>query len=550
MNSNVSAAAARQGGKVADAGQFPVEHYLRLLLHRKWLILSVWVVVALGTFIVARRLQDVFMSETVILVDPQKVPESYVKSTVTGDIRNRLSTLSQQILSATRLQKVIDSLNLYPEERKSGMAREDVITKMRSDISVHVVSDFGASLDLQAFKITYTGKDARLVAQVTNQLASLFIEANMNARELQATGTTEFLSSQLMETRKTLDEQESKLRDFKLKHVGEMPAQESADLQLLAQAQSQLTMESDAAGRAEQQKSYIQSMMAQSAPVLDVDDNDQNPSKSAEKSARTDTGLVAAKARLAALKSRYTETHPDVQKLSHLIADAEAKDASAAAAVAAANPPASAPAEAPVKRAPRPPANPVNPVLLTQVKALDAEIAKHREEQKRLSQLVSTYRAHLDAIPIREQEITQLERDYQISKNHYSQLLEQQLSAQTATQLEIRQKGEKFEVLDLAQPAERPFKPNRVLINAAGAVGGLFLGLVLAAGKEFLGMTIITHQDIAAVAHFPVLGEIPMIQTRIDRRLRMKRIIVATSALMIVALACGAVLFYHYRIQA
>src|SRR5579872_2101747 len=129
LNSNVSAAAARQGGKVADAGQFPVEHYLRLLLHRKWLILSVWVVVALGTFIVARRLQDVFMSETVILVDPQKVPESYVKSTVTGDIRNRLSTLSQQILSATRLQKIIDTLNLYPEERKQ-LAREDVIALM------------------------------------------------------------------------------------------------------------------------------------------------------------------------------------------------------------------------------------------------------------------------------------------------------------------------------------------------------------------------------------------------------------------------------------
>ena len=95
------------------------EHYLRILVHRKWWVISVFLVVSAATAGYSYRLPDLYTSETLILVDPQKVPESYVKSTVTGDVRNRLGTLSQQILSTTRLQKIIDSLNLYRQERKT-----------------------------------------------------------------------------------------------------------------------------------------------------------------------------------------------------------------------------------------------------------------------------------------------------------------------------------------------------------------------------------------------------------------------------------------------
>src|ERR1700732_5339582 len=256
-----------EGRRSASSGldQLSPEHYLRLIYHRKFLISGVFVVVSLATEIISHRMADIYMSETLILVDPQKVPESYVKSTVTGDVRNRLGTLSQQILSATRLGKIIDGLNLYPTDRKT-MARGDVTTRMRKDIGVRVVSDFGSSQDLQAFRISYSGNDPRLVAQVTNQLASLFIEENLKAREQQASGTAEFLQNQMQETRKALEIQEIKLRDFRLKHIGEMPEQQSADLQILGQLQSQLQLEGEALARAEQQKSYLQSMMLQSAP--------------------------------------------------------------------------------------------------------------------------------------------------------------------------------------------------------------------------------------------------------------------------------------------
>ena len=109
------------------------EHYLRLIMHRKWLVLGTFALVSAATAIVSYRLPNVYTSSTLILVDPQKVPESYVKATVTGDLRNRLETLHHQILSAARLQKIIDSLNLYPVQSNT-LAREDVIAMMLKDV--------------------------------------------------------------------------------------------------------------------------------------------------------------------------------------------------------------------------------------------------------------------------------------------------------------------------------------------------------------------------------------------------------------------------------
>jgi len=545
----------------ADQGQLSPEHYLRLILHRKWIIIATFLLVSGATVVITYRMPNVYTSETLILVDPQRVPEAYIKSTVSGDIRNRLGTLSQQILSATRLQKIIDSFNLYPSQRKT-LAREDVISRMRADIGVNVVSDFGGNQDLQAFRISYSGTQPQLVAQVANQLASLFIEENLKAREQQATGTTEFLASQLQETRKTLEDQESKLKNFKLQHVGELPEQQSADLQILGQLQAQLQTENDSLARAQQQKSYLRSLTAQPTPgVVDLDALKPPPvipvaSNTANQSAPASVSpLDASKARLAALLERgYTDKHPDIQKLRRQIREQEARQAKEAAAEPPVPPPQVPAAQVvpatPLVRTPPPePVSTPNPVLVSQLQAVDDEIAKHTQEQQRLTKMVATYQTKLEAIPVREQQMTELVRDYEISKTHYSQLLEKQLSAETATQLEVRQKGEKFTVLDPAQPAERPSKPNRRLLNAGGCLSGLGLGLLLALATEFLGLSITAPEQITEATGLPVFEVIPIILTNADRRLRRRRLILAAvSGMVLAAAASYAFVLYRYRV--
>ena len=537
-----------------EMGQVSPEHYLRLIMHRKWLVLGTFVLVSAATCIVTFRLPNVYMSSTLIMVDPQKVPESYVKSTITGDLRNRLGTLQQQILSATRLQKVIDSLNLYPEERKT-MAREDVIALMRKDVSVSIVSNYGGSQDLEAFRIDYSGADAQLVARVANELANQFIDENLKAREQQSAGTSEFLQNQLQESKKVLEAQEAQLKDFKLKHLGEMPEQQSANLQILGQLQFQLQMEGEALARAEQQRSTIQLSMPQAAPVVDLDETESGYSLNGVgvKAPPKDSPLIISlRARLTELRKRFTDEHPEVRKLKRQIAGEEAKQAvvkvepaEVAAPAALGEPRPDAP---PARRAPIRPPSYTNPVLQTQLRAVEAEIPKHQAELQRLNKAIAAYQAKLEAIPVREQEITALVRDYEISKAHYSQLLDKGLSAETATQLEIRQKGEKFSVLDSAQPAGRPSKPNRGLINAAGSLVGLGLGFLLAVVTDFRGVSITAPQQITEAFGLPVLEVIPVIQTFADRRTRKKRLVWATvSCLVATVVVSGAILVYRYR---
>jgi polysaccharide chain length determinant protein (PEP-CTERM system associated) len=540
------------------------EHLLRLIIYRKWLVLGITVLVFAATATLASFLPNIYTSATVILVDPQKVPESYVRPTVTGDVRNRLSTLSQQILSETRLQKIIDELHLYSNERKE-LAREEVVALMRSDISVTIVGELGGGQDLQAFRVKYSGRDPRLVAQVTNELAGLFIEENLKAREQQATGTAEFLENQLQETRKALEEQEAKLRDFKLKHIGEMPEQQNATLQILGQLQSQLQLESEALSRAEQQRSLLQTMASQSAPVVDLDEDDGRPSldqnglrpKVPTKKA---SAAPSAKSRLMALlASGLTDKHPDVRKARMDVAEEEAKQAADQEQAATSQKPDdrskrvdsggdSSTAGAAAKRIPQPVIS-ANPVIESQMKTLDDEIAKHVAEQQRLKGLVAGYQAKLESVPVREQEMTELVRDYEISKGHYAQLLEKQLSARTATQLEIRQKGERFSVLDPAQPSEKPSRPNRLFLDLGGIFGGLFLGIVLALGSELFGATIITApEQITETLNIPVLEVIPVIRT-VAEQARRKYLMVLTGVSGVVGtlLGCGFLVYYYRR---
>jgi succinoglycan biosynthesis transport protein ExoP len=290
-----------------------------------------------------------------------------------------------------------------------------------------------------------------------------------------------------------------------------------------------------------------------------MDDGDQSPTVAAAAPGGTRgaappvSKLAALQASLAALQKRYGDGHPEIRKLKQEIADEEAGQKAVPTSPAPAVPAeivATATAEpAPAPRTKRavPPPQYVNPILQSQLKVVDDEVAKHKVEQQRLNKLAAGYQAKLEAIPVREQQIANVVRDYEISKAHYSQLLDKQLSAETATQLEIRQKGEKFSILDPAQPAERPSSPNRPLINAGGAIGGLGLGLFLALVTEFMGMSITTPEQVAEATGSLVLEVIPVIRTYVDRRARKRRLLLAGASFVITILVSGAVLFYHYR---
>jgi uncharacterized protein involved in exopolysaccharide biosynthesis len=254
------------------------------------------------------------------------------------------------------------------------------------------------------------------------------------------------------------------------------------------------------------------------------------------------------KARLAVLLTKYTDKHPEVQKLRAQIADKEAKEVHPAVVAAPVESASAAPTQTePRERRKRPVVlNSSNPVLVTQLKAAETEIVKHKQEQERLNKMLAGYRVKLDAIPLREQQIADLVRDYEMTKAHYAQFLDKQLSAQTATQLEIRQKGEQFSVLDPAQPAQRPTSPKRKLIDAAGAIAGLVLGVLIAIVPETFGASITSVDQVPIQNGNKILEIIPFILTNaaIVQRKR-RRILLAAASGVAAMVGCFAFVMYQ-----
>src|SRR5579859_1396304 len=273
-----------------------VRHY------RRWIFLGT-VMFSLAGFTFVLLLPDRYKATTTILVDPQKVSEKYVSPTVSSDPGQRLTTITQQVLSTTRLQQIIDDMHLYPE-LQGKMSREELIELMRKDINITVKQ--GSSSGLSAFTIEYEGHQREQVAQVANQLAASFIEWNVKNREQQAKDTTEFLDSQLKEAKQNLEQQEARLSAFKMRHLGEMPEQQAANMQALTQLQTQFQANADALNRLEVERTLLSRGL-------------ENPNSGEVKTAAVLTERAKLegerrrlRAQLQDLQNRYTSAHPEV----------------------------------------------------------------------------------------------------------------------------------------------------------------------------------------------------------------------------------------------
>ena len=191
--------------------------YWRLAVKYKWYILVSSLALALVFTVIIARFPNVYEATTTILVDPQQIPEKYVSPAVNSDPSSRLNTLTQQVLSSTRLQEIIDKLNLYPDHRRS-ISPKALIEEMRHDITIQVKVKQGPVPELSTFTVTYQGKKPMLTAEVANELANSFIQWNINSREQQVAGTKDFLSSKLDAAR-----QKQQAERFTVLDVAEVP---------------------------------------------------------------------------------------------------------------------------------------------------------------------------------------------------------------------------------------------------------------------------------------------------------------------------------------
>lgn len=497
-----------------------------------------WVVVWAVSWVLPPRYQ----SSTLILVEQPTMPKDYVTPNVTDDLQARMQSITQQILSRTRLLHIIEQYNLYVLAH-SDRSADDKVEMMRKDIDIELVRD-ERSNQITAFNVYYTSRDPHIAQQVTGELTNLFINENLEVRQQQSEDTTKFLETQLEDARENLASQEEKIRLFKAQHVGEMPGQLASNLQILSGLQSQLQNEQDALNSAKQQHVYLQTLVDQYRSL-------QAPSKSGDGNTvglpALDQELEKLKAQLADLSSRYTDRHPDVRKLKEQIAETEKQREQMIASLEA-RPTANSSDQS--NTLPAEDGDPTQAAMLLQVQSQlrsnEVEITNREHSVVALKAKIDDYQARLNQEPIREQQLADLTRGYDQSKANYDDLLKKKNESAMATSMELLQQGERFRIIDPPSFPQKPTFPNRLKFCGMGLALGLALGLVVAGAFEMFDPSLHDEKELKKLLPAAIIAEIPPIMNLSDEQAAARRILLgwATAAIVIATILAGSAFSY------
>ena len=442
-----------------------LDEYLEILRRRMWYIIIPFVLVMSGASIYAIIAPREYKASTLVLVSPQSVPEDLVHATVTSKVEERLQSIAQEVMSRTRLETIITEFRLYEKARKH-LSKEEVVELMRKNIKVELPTKKD---EKGSFAISFISNDPNTAMAVANRLSSLFIEENLKIREKQASGTTEFLTNELAAAKAKLDQMETSVTQYKRRFMGGLPEQRDTNLKILEQMQMQNQRISESLRAAQDRKLFIQKQLSDmempaSMPAATGSGKDNQylnkPSlnqKDASSVLATDSGGTyetkkdKLKRELEDLRTKYTDNHPDVIAINKKIAKLEKnKDTY----------------DNDIKGDPR------YKELKNQLMATSLEIKRLENENASISAQVNKYLGRIEQTPAREQDMAGLLREYESTKTAYETLLKKSQGAQQAENLEKRQKGEQFRVIDPARVPETPFTPDVPKILLIGLFAG------------------------------------------------------------------------------
>jgi polysaccharide chain length determinant protein (PEP-CTERM system associated) len=503
------------------------EVVLEIVWRHKWLVVIPFVAIVSGVAFYASSLPNLYRSETLIMVVPQRIPDIYVRSAVTSRIEERLRSISEQTLTRTRLEQVILEFDLYPEQR-SRLPMEQVVEIMRQQITPEPIRG-------DMFRIAFAARDAEVAARVVTRLADMYIEENQRDRTVIAEDTNEFLESQMLDAKDRLVAHEKKLEAYRLRHAGELPSQFQANLQMIQASRVQLEALTESLNRDRDRRTTLNASLAEA----ERSDSAADRAAVLTSSAADGDPLETARRELRDLERRLTDQHPDLVVKRRQVEELE-RQAGVRAATSAQNVDAGVTqASERQERIRR---------IKTEIASLDEQIRSQEEEETRLNTVIADYRRRVEAVPVRETEMTELMRDYETLQQTYKGLLSAKESSSIAANLERRQIGEQFKILDPARPAERPFSPNRVRLNLMGALAGLVFGLGLVGLLEYRDTTFRTEADVLQVLSVPVLAVIPFMESPREQRSRRLRIALTGAAVVALIAVTAAVMLTRYDV--
>lgn len=505
-------------------------YYLTLISRRRWFIIVPFCLAMMVGMVVAVKLPKMYEATTLILVQPQRVPEKVVSPVIDSDIGNRISTLSAQIMSRSNLERVIAQYNLFSGPGYENMLMEDQLASLRKRIKVEMGRTSRARRDSDSFSIIFRDVDPQTTMRVANGLATFFIDENIKSRQGTAVGTSEFLEAELESARKRLEEQEQLLKKFREKNMGELPEQLDTNLRVLDSLKAQLSQKENSLRSARVSLAALESEMSIRQGAIAAMRPPPAPAPGGREN-EDQMSLDQLKDKLSGLRAAYTDQHPDVVRLKARI-DRLEKEPGATRPTVDREPEGS---EAPGQYASAQlsaEAVRQKTVLLGGIRALEIEITRISQEMRDIQRRIET-------APRREQELLTIKRDYDNIKESYNSLSNRKLEADIAVNMEKKQKGEQFQIIDTARLPQKPVSPDMPNLFLIAVLAGLGLGGGLVFLLESMDTSVRRLDKLEEEIGLPVLAMVPRIFNARDRK-RHRMVFAATTASIVVAFALAA----------
>lgn len=473
------------------------EQILRLVIRKRWFLLIPFCLSLLAGIVYTIKVPRIYTAETLILVEPQRVPDDYVRAVVAGDVESRVSTIQQQILSRTNLSRIIQDFKLFDTPDSDKLYLEEKIASLRKRISVEVTRS-GRRADADSFTISFNDANPETAMKVTNAIATSFIDENLKVREEQAVGTSNFLAGELESMRVRLEVLEEQLKNFRKKNMGELPEQLESNLRLLDRLQEQL---SERQLNLREERNNLQAIQAE---VFSLTSSGSSGTVTALKTELVNE-IAEHRQTLEALQAKYTQEHPDVLRVKQLIADKEREYANLSESSDNTIPTAVNPSIA----------NNLSELRLRERTARQSVIALTGEIED-LQKQMADYEARVENTPKREQELLSLKRDYENMQALYNSLLNRRLEAELAANMERKQKGEQFRIVDPASLPQKPSEPNMKKIFVLFVAAGLGIGGGLIFLQQMTDNSLSSLEEIESISQLKVVATIPPILNERD----------------------------------
>ncbi len=467
--------------------QLTSEDYLAILRRHSRTLLALVVLGPIVGYLVCLALPKEYTSQTTILVQQPAVPMSYVTDINAGDVKQQLTSLQEQILSRSRMEAIIQKFGLYATDRKQ-VPMEALVDRLRKKIVVTPVKPMADSnsTQLPGFIIKVSNRDPLMAQKLCAEVAALFMSENQRVKHEQAQGTTVFLTKELEDAKAKLDERDSKLAAFKSRYIGELPDDQQTNMSLLTGLNTQLDAATQSLSRAQQDKSFAESMLAQQSATQSTD----NPSMMKQ--------LTELENELATMRTKYTEDHPDVIRLKQNISDLKAK-------IAATGGEAAAPTTAAVIETPE------TQQLRAQVHQYDATVKEKTAEQREIQRKINMYQGRMQVSPNVEEQYKQLTRDYQSAADFYNDLLKKRSDSAMVSDMNHQNDSAEFRILDAANLPGSPSFPIPLFFTLGGLGVGLLLGVGMMVLREGSDKTLRNEEDVEFFLQLPTLANIPSV---------------------------------------